>query len=100
MSQAQGENEQHDNASRNWVYLLRCSDGSLYCGWTNDIDKRVRAHNAGKGGKYTRSHRPVELVYLEACESREDAMRREREIKRLPRSRKEQLIQAPANRAG
>ena len=49
------------------VYILRCSDGSLYCGWTNDLERRLAAHNSGKGAKYTRSRRPVELMYTEEC---------------------------------
>ena len=47
----------------NWVYILRCGDGSLYTGWTNDLERRVEAHSAGRGAKYTRAHLPVELVY-------------------------------------
>ena len=53
-------------AGRNYAYLLRCADGTLYCGWTNDLEKRVVAHNAGTGAKYTKSRRPVELAYCEA----------------------------------
>ena len=74
------------------VYLLRCSDGSLYCGWTNDLEHRLAAHNAGKGAKFTRSRRPVELVYWEECESKSAAMRRECEIKRLSRAEKLRLF--------
>ena len=75
-----------------YVYILRCADGSLYTGWTNDPDRRLAAHNAGKGAKYTRSRLPVERVYCEACASREEALRREIEIKRLTRQQKEALI--------
>ena len=78
----------------NYCYILRCRDGSLYTGWTNDLDSRVRAHNRGSGGKYTRSRRPVELVYFESYETKEAAMRREWQIKRLPRAEKLKLIQA------
>ncbi len=60
-----------------FVYLLRCSDGSLYCGWTNDLKRRLAAHNAGKGAKYTKSRRPVKLVYFEECENKIAAMKRE-----------------------
>ena len=77
-----------------FVYLLRCADGSLYCGWTNDLRRRLAAHNAGTGGKYTRSRRPVELVYWEHFATREEAMRREWHIKRLSRAEKLALIQA------
>lgn len=73
------------------TYLLRCSDGSLYCGWTNDVDKRVKAHNAGKGAKYTRSRRPVCLVYLEIFETKQEAMRREAAIKKMDKQAKERL---------
>ena len=77
----------------NYTYILKCKDETLYTGWTNDIEKRLEAHNAGKGAKYTRSRRPVELVYLEQFETKEEAMRREYQIKRLPRKRKEELIE-------
>ena len=68
---------------RNFTYLLRCSDGSLYCGWTNDLQKRLDSHNAGTGGKYTRTRLPVELVYYEEYATRQEAMSREYHIKRL-----------------
>ena len=61
----------------NYTYIVRCSDGSLYTGWTNDLEKRIRAHNEGKGAKYTKSRRPVELVYYESFEKKEEAMSRE-----------------------
>ena len=76
----------------NLVYILRCSDGSFYTGWTNDIEKRLRAHNSGAGSKYTRARRPVELVYTESFETRQQAMSREWHIKRLTRAQKELLI--------
>lgn len=78
----------------NYTYILRCSDNSLYTGWTNDLEKRVAAHNAGRGAKYTRAHRPVSLVYQESFETREEAMKREAAIKKMSHSQKEQLIQA------
>ena len=56
----------------NYTYILKCKDETLYTGWTNDIEKRLEAHNAGKGAKYTRSRRPVELVYLEQFETKEE----------------------------
>lgn len=70
------------------AYILRCADGSLYTGWTNDLEKRLEAHQSGKGSKYTRSRLPLELVYCEVCESKEAAMRREWQIKQLPRAKK------------
>lgn len=76
----------------NCTYILECCDGSLYTGWTNDIERRLEAHNAGKGAKYTKSRRPVKLVYLEEFETKEEAMRREYWIKRLKREEKMKLI--------
>ena len=75
----------------NYTYMVRCADGSLYTGWTNDLEKRVKCHNAGKGAKYTKCRRPVELVYFEAFETKQEAMRREAAIKRLPRAEKLRL---------
>lgn len=75
-----------------WVYILRCADGSLYTGWTNRLNARIQAHNSGKGAKYTRSRRPVELVYCQGFGSRSGAMRREAQIKRMTRPQKEQLL--------
>lgn len=77
----------------NYTYILRCGDGSLYTGWTNDLDARVKAHAAGKGGKYTRAHLPVELAWYEAHEDKAETMRREYAIKRLPRAEKLKLIE-------
>lgn len=76
----------------NYTYMLRCGDGTLYTGWTNDLEKRLRAHRCGKGGKYTRSRLPVSLVYQEQFETKQDAMRREYEIKQLSRAEKLALI--------
>ena len=78
--------------NENYTYILRCADGTYYCGWTNNLDRRLKAHNEGKGAKYTRSRRPVALVYYEAFYTKEEAMRREYEIKQLPRKKKEELI--------
>ena len=58
----------------NYTYIVKCRDGTLYTGWTNDIEKRVRAHNEGRGAKYTKSRRPVELVYMEKFQTKEEAM--------------------------
>lgn len=72
--------------------MVRCVDGSLYTGYTNDLDKRLKAHNTGKGAKYTRSRGPVELVYNEVFDTKEEAMSREWRIKRLTHKEKEELI--------
>lgn len=77
----------------NYVYILRCGDGSLYTGWTNDLEHRLEAHAAGCGAKYTRARLPVELVYSEECETKELAMSREWHIKRLTRAQKLALIE-------
>lgn len=76
----------------NYTYILQCGDGTLYTGWTNDIEKRMKAHNEGKGAKYTRSRRPVKLVHCEEFETKAEAMKREREIKRMGREEKEKLV--------
>ena len=75
-----------------YTYLLECSDGTYYCGWTNNPAGRLAAHNSGRGSKYTRSRRPVRMVYLECCSSRNEAMRREEKKKKLTRQQKEKLI--------
>ena len=76
----------------NYVYILKGKDDSLYTGWTNNLEKRVQAHQSGKGAKYTRAKLPVELVYFEEFEDKIDAMKREYEIKKLPRIKKLELI--------
>ena len=75
-----------------FVYLLRCGDGSLYCGITDDVQRRLEAHRAGKGAKYTRGRGPLELVYTEECEDHSAALKREVAIKRLSRNEKLKLI--------
>ena len=80
-------------AEMNFTYIVRCADGTLYTGWTNDLEKRIANHNLGCGAKYTRTRRPVTLVYYEAFSEKEEAMSREWHIKRLTRKQKEQLIQ-------
>ena len=75
----------------NYTYLLLCSDGTYYCGWTTDPNRRVAAHNDGKGARYTKARRPVKLVYLEESDSKSEAMRREAEIKKLSHSEKEKM---------
>lgn len=76
----------------NYTYILECADGTYYCGWTNDLEKRVKVHNEGKGGKYTRARLPVKLVYNEEFDTKEEAMSREWQIKQLSRREKEKLI--------
>ena len=76
----------------NYTYIVECSDGTYYTGWTTDIRKRITVHNAKKGAKYTRARTPVKLVYLEQSDTKQQAMRREAQIKRLSRYEKEQLI--------
>lgn len=77
-----------------YVYLLHCKDDTLYCGMTDDIPKRLAAHNSGKGAKYTRSRSPVALVYQETLETRSEALRREAQIKKLSRQEKLTLIRS------
>lgn len=77
----------------NYTYILKCKDGSYYTGWTNDLKKRLQAHNDGKGAKYTKYRRPVQLVYYETFKSKQEAMSREYAIKHLSRKEKEELIQ-------
>ena len=77
-----------------YVYLLRCADGTLYTGFTNDLARRLAAHNAGRGAKYTRGRRPVELVYWESFSNKSSALRMEYAIKQLPRRQKLTLIQS------
>lgn len=77
----------------NYTYILKCNDDTLYTGWTNNLEKRIKDHNDGKGAKYTKTRRPVELVYYEKFETKEEAMKREYAIKQLTRSKKLLLIQ-------
>lgn len=77
---------------KNYTYILECADGTLYTGWTNDIEKRLKAHNSGKGAKYTRGRTPVKLVHLEEYETAEKAMSREYAIKKMSRAEKIELL--------
>ena len=77
----------------NYTYILSCADGTLYTGWTNDLDRRLAAHNAGRGGKYTRARLPVTLVYHETFATKEEAMAREWAVKQLTRQQKLRLIE-------
>ena len=76
----------------NYAYLVRCSDNSLYAGWTNDIEKRLKSHNDGTGAKYTKSRRPVMLAYLEEFETKSEAMKREAALKKMTHKHKEELV--------
>ncbi|OEH84300.1 endonuclease [Desulfuribacillus stibiiarsenatis] len=75
-----------------YVYIVECKDGTLYTGWTVDLEKRINAHNLGKGAKYTRGRAPIELKYYEQLDSKEAALRREHAIKKLSRNDKIELI--------
>lgn len=76
----------------NYVYILRCADDSLYTGWTNNLEKRLKVHSSGKGAKYTKARLPVELVYHEEFDDKIAAMKREYEIKQLTRKEKLELL--------
>ena len=76
----------------NYTYILKCKDDSFYTGWTNNLEKRIHDHNSGKGARYTKARRPVELVYYEEFQTRQEAMKREYAIKQLTRKEKEALI--------
>jgi putative endonuclease len=76
----------------NYTYILKCSDNTLYTGWTNNLEKRLEAHNNKRGAKYTKARIPVTLEYYEVFDSKEEALRRECEIKKLTRMQKEKLI--------
>lgn len=81
----------------NYTYIVECADGTLYCGWTNDLGKRLTAHNSGKGAKYTKSRLPVKLVYYETFATPNEAMSREYSIKKMTRSEKIKLIKEKGN---
>jgi putative endonuclease len=83
-----------------FVYIVRCADNTLYTGWALDVTKRVAMHNAGRGAKYTRTRRPVKLIYSEELPTRAAAMKREAQIKRYPRAKKLALGQSAPKRAG
>ena len=75
-----------------YVYVVECSDGTLYTGYTTDVERRVKEHNAGEGAKYTRGRTPVEVVHVEEYATRSEAMSREAEIKNMSRKEKERLV--------
>ena len=76
----------------NYVYIVECNDNTLYTGWTNNLEKRIKAHNDGKGAKYTQGRRPVRLVYFEEFENKQEALKREWFIKHLSRKEKMDII--------
>ena len=88
------ETDKQNQHQGNYTYIVKCSDETLYTGWTNDLEKRVKAHSSGRGAKYTRTHLPVELVYSEQLDTKEAAMSREWHIKRLSHAEKLRLIKA------
>lgn len=81
----------------NYVYILKCCDNTLYTGWTTSLEKRLKAHNSGKGAKYTKPRLPVEIVYFEELDNKVDAMKREYAIKQLSRAEKLKLINTREN---
>lgn len=83
--------ERIENEQMAYTYMVRCKDGSLYTGWTNNLEKRIKAHNEGKGAKYTRNRGPVELVYAETHGTKQEAMSREARIKQFTKKEKEEL---------
>lgn len=76
----------------NYVYIVKCSDNTFYTGWTNNLEKRIKAHSNGTGAKYTKGRGPVKLVYFEEFKDKKEAMRREYAVKRYSRKEKEMLI--------
>ena len=86
----------------NYTYLLECADGTLYCGWTNNLEKRLAAHNAGTAARYTAFRRPVRLVYYETFETKQEAISREAKIKKMTREKKLELAASglPAQKTG
>lgn len=86
------ETDKQNQHQGNYTYIVKCSDETLYIGWTNNLKKRLEAHNSGKGAKYTKNRRPVELVYFEEYDTKQEAMKREYAIKQLSRQKKLALI--------
>ena len=86
------ETKKKEELQRNYTYIVKCSDETLYTGWTNNLKKRLEAHNSGKGAKYTKNRLPVKLVYFEEYDTKQEAMKREYAIKQLSRQKKLALI--------
>ncbi|MDD3169083.1 MAG: GIY-YIG nuclease family protein [Eubacteriales bacterium] len=80
-----------EKEKNNFIYILQCADGTLYTGWTTDLESRVKAHNSGSGAKYTRGRGPVRLLYSEAFETKGEALKREKQIQKMTRARKLKL---------
>lgn len=91
-STIQDHRKDHRIKEQNYTYVVQCSDGTYYTGWTNNLKKRIDTHNRGKGAKYTRNRIPVQLVYFEIFETRGEAMSREYRIKKMSRKEKEEMI--------
>lgn len=91
------EKIQKQKTEENYTYMVRCKDGSFYIGWTNHLEKRIEAHNSGNGAKYTKSRRPVELVYYETFRTKQEAMSREYHLKQLTHEQKQELLDKTAN---
>lgn len=91
------ETNKQEELQRNYTYIVKCSDETLYTGWTNNLKKRLEAHNSGKGAKYTKTRCPVELVYFEEYDTKQEAMKREYAIKQLSRQKKLALIHSRQN---
>ncbi|MDF3000112.1 MAG: putative endonuclease containing a domain [Bacillota bacterium] len=89
---ARNDENYADRKKRDFVYIVECSDGTLYTGWTTDLEARMASHNCGGGAKYTRGRGPVRLLYSECCEDKRTALRRENQIKKLVRADKFRLI--------
>lgn len=87
-----------EQKDKNYTYIVECSDGTLYTGWTNDIEKRLKAHNEGKGAKYTRCRKPGKTGLFRGIRYEQQAMSREAKIKQLSRQEKEKLIDSNRNR--
>jgi len=81
----------------NYIYIVKCSDDTLYTGWTNNLEKRIENHNNGTGAKYTKARRPVKLLYFETFNTKSEAMKREYEIKKMTKTNKEKLIYRTLN---
>jgi putative endonuclease len=77
-----------------YVYILRCGDNSLYTGWTNNLENRLKMHKTGHGAKYTKGRGPIDLVYFEVFSSKSEALKREYEVKQLTKEQKEKLIKS------
>lgn len=82
---------------KHYAYILRCSDSSLYCGYSTNPIKRTQTHNSGKGAKYTRSRLPVSLVYIEEFETKSEALKQEARLKKYTHKQKEEIIESNAN---